>query len=132
MSIRDLVVAATAEKQLHKLDAPGLGEVFLRALSAAEFDRLMAGIKIQHGGEIQRKANWRAWLVSQVLCEEDGSRAFGDGEEAFLGQLPSGTVQFLYDRFCDMNGLGKDAVEELEKNSNGMHDADSPSDLHLS
>ncbi len=132
MSVRERVAEAAAKKQVKAVDAPELGEVYLRSLSAAEFDRLMAVVNTQFGGNLHKKANWRAWLVSQVLCEADGSRVFKEGEEALIGELASGTVQFLYDRFADMNGLGKDAVEEIEGNSSGMPDAVSPSDLHLS
>jgi len=132
MSIRDKVSKLAGASTLETFNAPGIGEVFLRRMSAAEFDKLIAGVKSQHGGDIQRRGNWRAWLVSQVLCESDGSRVFGDGEEGFLGQLPSSTIQSLYDRFCAMNGLGDDAQKELEKNSDGMPDDASPSASHLS
>lgn len=131
-SIRERITEECTKKDLQGVQAPGIGEVFLRSMSAAEFDRLMASIKVQHGGDIQRRGNWRAWLVSQVLCEADGNRVFGEGEDGFLGQLPSGTVQFLYDRFAAMNGLSKEAEEELVGNSEGMPADVSPSALHLS
>lgn len=132
MGARDKILAATNANQVASVDVPGIGELHLRSMTAAEFDKLMAGVKKQYGGDLQNRANWRAWLVCQVLCEENGDRVFQDGEEAILGQLPSGTIQFLFDRFSAMNGLTKEAEEEIEGNSEGMPAGGSPSDLHLS
>jgi hypothetical protein len=132
MGIRDRVAELTAKQSLEAVDVPGFGEVYLRKLSAAEYDKLMAVVNTKHGGNLHNKANWRAWLVCQVLCEADGTRAFADGEEAAVGGLPSGVVQSMFDRFAAMNGMAKDAVEEIEGNSEGMPAGDSPSDLHLS
>ena len=132
MSVRDRVASVAAQSTLESVEVPGFGTAYFRKLSAAEFDRLMAVVNARHGGSLHNKANWRSWLVCQVLCEEDGKRAFADGEEGQIGLLPSNVVQFMFDRFAAMNGMGKDAVDEIEGNSEGMPDAASPSDSHLS
>lgn len=132
MGAKEKILAATNGKKIVSVDVPDIGELHLRSMTAAEFDKLMASVKTQYGGDLAKRANWRAWLVSQVLCEPNGDRVFEDGEESILGQLPSGTIQFLFDRFAAMNGLSKEAEEEIVGNSEGMPAGGSPSDLHLS
>lgn len=106
--------------------------VYLKPVSAAQWDLTISEIKRDHFGKIENKPNWRAWLVCQVLCEQDGTRVFSDQDAGMLGKKSSVAVQRLFDKLAEMNGLSEKDAQELEKNSEATPAVSSPSDLELS
>jgi hypothetical protein len=106
--------------------------IYLKPMPSALWDAKIAEVKRDHGGDIQKRPNWRAWLVVQSICEEDGSRAFDDGDAAMLGKKSSAALQRIFDKLSEINGLSEKAVKEIEKNSEETPAESSPSDSELS
>lgn len=85
------------------------GEVFVRALTAAEKDRYDESLS----GEDATMENLRARLVVLAACDRDGNRIFADGDAGPLGKQPASVVTRLWRAAHDMAGEGVEA----EKNA---------------
>ncbi len=105
--------------------------VWLRPMSAAQWDTKIAEVKHRYNGKIENMPNWRAHLICQVLCDETGQRIFDDKEAAVLGQKSSVAIQRLFDKLAAINGLSDKDQEELEGNSEETPAVSSPSALEL-
>lgn len=105
--------------------------VYLRPLSAAQWDAKIAEVKNKFCGKVENMPNWRAHLVCQVLCEESGERIFQDNEANLLGKKSSVAVQRLFDKLAEMNGLSDKAQQEMEGNSEETPVVSSPSASEL-
>jgi hypothetical protein len=90
------------------------GEVVVSELSAAarmewELDAFGADGKPSND-------NWKAKLVTRCIVDENGERMFSADDVAALGKKSSKAIDRVYVAALEVNALGDDSVEEIEKN----------------
>ncbi len=108
---RESFFAVQAPK-VHRIEIPGLGgHVWLKPMSAGERDRF----EIDH--EANKKHNFRARLAAASVCDEDGNLLFGPADIPALSALPATDFDPIIETAVKINGLTKDDIDELEKNS---------------
>lgn len=96
------------------------GTVFVRSLSGTERDSFEAAILQRNGSDTSvNYRNMRARLAVLALCDRDGNRLFTDGDMAAVGSKSAAALQRVFDAASRLNGLSKDDVDELAKNSEG-------------
>lgn len=89
------------------------GDWHVRELSAPE------DIAFNKGWDDHEKNGQQiAWFVVCAACDADGKRLFDDGDLAWLVEkVPGWVLKQVWRIGGKMNGLTKEATEELEKNS---------------
>lgn len=117
MSIKDKALARRGQRQLQKVEMPDWGEpVYIKGMSAAEKDDFEAA-QVSLNAKGKALHNFRARLVVATACDEQGNRVFSDEDVDALGELPAKDVAKLFDVATKLNGMSKEDVEDLEKNS---------------
>lgn len=94
------------------------GTVRVRSFSGDERDRFeeLVSARNKNPGGANYKGV-RAFLVSQVIVDEAGDLMFSEEDVKPLGRKSSRALSRIFDIACQMNGLTKKDVEELEGNS---------------
>lgn len=59
---------------------------------------------------------FRSIVLMLCVVDENGAPIFEDADRPRLMEKNSGTVELLFAKACELNGLTKKDVEELEKN----------------
>ena len=98
---------------------PGWGDVYVRALTAAErdeYDQMLAVVKADGEAEPEFK-NARAKLIVMGVCDEKGNRIFSMADVPLLGTKNGAAIGFLYQKILHLSGMSVAASRELEKNS---------------
>jgi hypothetical protein len=118
-------------------DIPGWGTVRIKDLSAAERDRLEAGMVRQQrqpkrgGGVVMRQEtnleNIRARFCAAAMVGEDMRLLFTEADILALGQKSARALDRIFDRVRARNGLTEEAVNELVENFDSGQTDDSPS-----
>jgi len=107
--------------------------VYMRELSSAEQESYEASlIKFvpQDDGSTVTERDFdgmKSKYLVRVLCDDKGKRLFGDDEYELLGRKFAGTIRELYDSALEVNGLSRNAQEEMRKNSETTESDDSNS-----
>ena len=92
------------------------GEVlYVRTLTAAEKDAFEASVLPKKEGGAKNLANIRARLAVLCTTDEGGTRVFNDDDAELLGAKSAAAVSRLSDVAQRLNGMTKEAVEELAK-----------------
>lgn len=60
--------------------------------------------------------SWTAKLVAACMVDSDGNRLFSDEDAAALGKKSDVALKAVYKAAAELNGLGKTAKEDAEKN----------------
>ena len=68
----------------------------------------------------------RRRLIVLCLVDSEGKRLFSDGEASKLEDIDGEVTSLLFDAAKDHCGFSNDDIEELTKNSEGIHVDDSP------
>lgn len=111
---RDNILGAD-DIQTRTVDVPEWGgKVKVRGLSGAERDAWE--VAVGEGGP-RGKRNARAKLIVRCLVDDDGNRLFGDEEAGALGKKSGSAIARLFNVACELSGIGQDAEEEAEGNS---------------
>ena len=101
------------------------GSVFVRTLTASERDqfedRVLADKKTT-------KRDIRALLAVASVCDEQGKPLFTPADVPQLGRKSAAALDRIFDVAMRLSRIGKQDVEELEKNSSGTPSESSPSD----
>jgi hypothetical protein len=93
------------------------GDVFVRAMTAAERDEWEAGLVSEpDGGAKARLRNLRARLAVLCVVDAAGNRLFGEGDADALGRKSAKALDRIFDVALRLNALGAKDVKELEKN----------------
>ena len=93
------------------------GEVFVRAMTAAERDEWEAGLVAEKGADpTARMRNLRARLAVLCVVTEAGERIFADSDADALGKKSAKALDRIFEVASRLNGLTAKDVEHLEKN----------------
>jgi hypothetical protein len=94
------------------------GTVRLKSLSGFERDKFEASLLDEKkGGRAANLENLRARLISLTVVDKDGVRLFGDKDVVALGRKSAKVLDRLFSKAQEMNGLRKEDVNALTKNS---------------
>ena len=108
---RDQIKAKRGVRPRVAVEVPELGTVYVSKFSAKDrdrFEQMVTGGKV--GGV--NLENVRARFVAMVCVNEDGTRMFDDADAEWIGELDTDIVQAIVDKGFEMNGIGRNAVEE--------------------
>ena len=102
------------QPKYERTEIPGLGDVFIKRLSAGERDHFEATSSKQ-GGQARRS------LILIHFCFDDrGSRMFGEDDQATLDMLDPDIVDPIVVQALKFNKFTEAEQDELRKNSNGQ------------
>lgn len=87
------------------------GHVFVRVMSGTLRDRL------EGAASKDRFSNFRARLVAYTVCDELGVLLFNEADIVALGHKSAAAMERVFPVATRLNGMTKDEVEALEKNS---------------
>ena len=105
------------------------GEVCVRSLSAAEYDRYVQSMVQFRGKERSVNiVNARARLLTIAACDEDGNRLFSEADVKELGTKNAAAVERVFKVAQRLAGLSDDDVAELTEEIKEDPFSDSPSD----
>lgn len=115
---RDAILATEdLKKELVKVPEWG-GEVYVRCMTGTERDAFESEAYNVKGKNVEiNKDNFRSRLLVRVLVDEKGERLFSDQDVSALGAKSAKTLDRLFTVAMKVNGLSKDDVEDLTKNS---------------
>jgi hypothetical protein len=104
------------------------GTVRVRTISAKERDAFEDSLSVGEGKARKTNiVNLRAKLVGLCCIDEGGARVFTDADLEALGAKSASVVDRIFSVAQRLNGLTKEDVEALEKNSGAGLSASSPS-----
>ena len=106
------------------------GHVYVRSISALErglIEEDAAKFKESKGkGSFAR--TFTVKFASLALCDEKGKRLFDDKDIALLQEKNAAAISRIAEAAQRLSGFSQEDMEELEKNSKGTQEDDSPSD----
>lgn len=112
---RDGILAQT-QLPLEKVQVPEWkGSVFIRTMTAGERDTFEQ--KVFEENKAGKNVNVRARLCSLCLVNEKGERLFSDLDALLLAKKSSRAIERIVNEIQKLNGLGKEDIKALEKNS---------------
>lgn len=88
------------------------GDVFVRTMTGTDRDAFEASLI---GNKDGRMENVRARLVSLTLCNEIGTRIFGDDDIAALGTKSAKALDRVFAVAQRLNGIGVDQADAAKK-----------------
>ena len=111
-------ILAAMDLNREKVEVPEWGgSIFIQCMTGSERDDFENDTYIQKGSNIEyNRKNFRAKLLARTIVSEDGKRLFGDQEIDLLGKKSGKVLDKLLPIALRLNGIGKDAIEELTKN----------------
>lgn len=97
---------------------PGLdGQLYVRKMSATERSSYELSMDFSDEGTPRDRLNIQTKLAVRTLVTEDGQRIFGDDDLDLLADKNAEALQVIFEAAAEVNGLTKDSVRALEKNS---------------
>lgn len=121
-AIRGALLASTALKRkaidLSKWWPELAGvEIYIQSMSASDRSRYEASMDFDPMGNARDRHNIQAKLAVRVLVDAGGKRVFTDEDLEHVAELNSAAVQHIFNVGAELNGLTKESLAELEKNS---------------
>jgi hypothetical protein len=124
LSKNDIQKVDDLHKTLHREDVPEWdGSVMIRVLTGRERDEFESFLLKKQGkgvptGSIADTKGIRSFLVSRVLCDEQGNRLFSsdDADVAMLESKNGAVLDRLFKKCLEVNALTERIVEEMAKN----------------
>lgn len=116
MGLKDNIIAAgkkSVKANLTPVKAFG-EDAFIKEMSGKERDAFEAFTYMNGKPNYDR---FRARLLARTLCDSEGNLIFAENDVDALADLPSGELVRLFAIASKVNGLTKDDVDELAKNS---------------
>lgn len=105
------LVAVPLDEELYGPDA----RIYVRVFDGHERSALEANWADK---ETKKNPGGLRWdVLHRTLCDERGRPLFAPEDHQELMGKNAGTLETLFEKACDLNGLRKKDVEELEKNS---------------
>lgn len=99
---------------------PAVGEpLFVKLMSAAERSAYELSMDFDAEGKPQARLNIQTKLAVRTLVDIDGERVFADEDIDELAAKSSEAVQLIFEAAAEINGLTKESIGALEKNSEG-------------
>ncbi len=94
------------------------GSVRIRCMTGTERDAFETAIYKIKGDKVEaNRENFRAQLLSRVICDDNNKLLFGPKEINSLGGKSGRVIDRLFEFAQKINGIGQSDVEELTKNS---------------
>lgn len=93
-------------------DVPGLGTIGIRSFNAEQreaYENALTDLPTKSGLA-------RATLVKLVACDDSGELIFKDWPVEKLAKIPFNTINPMFSKALEVNGLKIQAVEEAQKN----------------
>lgn len=91
--------------------------LFVKLMSAAERSAYELSMEFDSQGEPQARLNIQTKLAVRTLVDIDGERVFADDDLDELAAKSSEAVQVIFEAAAEINGLTKESIGALEKNS---------------
>ena len=115
--VRNLFAAAASKpRKVEHVDVPDFGRVYVRGLTAAEYDEFEAGCVVEDGnGKSVSRAN-RPLLLRHCVVTSDGKKVFRDDQIEMLAGLDSAITSPIAAKAMKMCGLGAKESEDIAKN----------------
>jgi len=115
---RDTVLKAK-DLLSEKVEVPEWGgQVCVRCMTGTERDAFESEAYSFRGKDLQvNRENFRARLLVRTLADDKGERLFADSDLAALGGKSGKVLDRLFTIAMRINGLSREDVEELTKNS---------------
>ena len=112
---------ARCKRRFNTVSIDGM-EFRLQSLSEAEKSRFEKAVINKKTGEVYMSARRR--LLITMLVDDDGEPLLSGSDMDLLGEMDGAIVAKLFDAASEHAGFtNSEAVDELEKNSNDIHDA---------
>lgn len=123
---KDTILNATDQK-LTEFEVPEWGgTVYIKIMSGIDRDNFELSLYSDAGKtKKENLRNLRSRLLVKVLVDENGKRLFKDNDATDLGHKSSVVLDKLYAAARTINGLSKEDVDELTKNSEEIQDEES-------
>lgn len=114
---KDALFAAVKKLPIERVDLPELsGHVFVRGMSGVERDAWERSLVTGRGKRRDFNLdNVRARLAVRCLCDEQGTRLFGDEDAAVLGDLRVDTLNKVFEVAQRLSGVSDQDVDDLGK-----------------
>ncbi len=93
------------------------GQLFVTSMSAAERSRYEASMGFDASGNAKDLHNIQTKLAIRCLVDSEGNKIFGDDDVDLLAAKGAAPIQEIFEVAADLNGLTKDAIAKMEKNS---------------
>jgi len=108
MLTRDELLAV-GRRRIEKRDLPGIGEVYMRSLSEAEWSQYQQDSMDLDTGKVSQDGlqTAKARLVALVLSDQDGNRVFKNADLPEINAMDAKVVGAIYDaceEFCGVLG----------------------------
>ncbi len=105
------------------------GQVMIRELTAGQRDRFEQDNLQRNGKNYQvNLIDMHARLVAMSVVGKDGKRLFSDADVRALSGKSSKAMDRIFQACQRLNGIGRDDIDEMAKNSETAQAVDSPSD----
>ena len=114
-------ILATDNFEIEVMDVPGWGgKIRLRTMSGTARDKFDSQcVRQSVGDKSVDMAGLRTLLLTLCIVGEDNKPMFDKKDIQALNDLDSRAVRDVYEKVSKINGLGEEATEEAEKNSEG-------------
>ena len=115
----DILKANDSQKKLVDVSKWWGGSVYVKSLTATERDKFDESIQKMDddGKSIPVLENMRAKLCALTICDANGVRLFGNDDIVNLGKKNAGAVEKCFDVARELNGMRKEDLEKMAKNS---------------
>ena len=90
------------------------GDICVKTITAQEQDEWSVLVSEQRG---IKKINAQASFLVMCLCDESGNLIFTKEDIESLGKKSAGAMNRIFNVASRLNGLSKDDLKEIEKNS---------------
>lgn len=113
---RDAILTAS-DLPTEKVSVPEWGgTVLIRTMTAEERDRFEV-TTFEEKQDKTKKVNVRARLASLVIVDANGNRLFSELDALLLAKKSGKAMDRVFEAASRLNGLSKDDIADLEKNS---------------
>jgi hypothetical protein len=119
MSLTREAILAADDLKREEVQVPEWeGSVFIRCMTGTERDAFESEAYTVKGKDVEiNRDNFRARLLVRVLVDEKDERLFSQKDIAALGAKSGKVLDRIFTAAMKINGLSKDDVDDLTKNS---------------
>lgn len=112
MALDSKSIIAANDARLEKVHVPEWkGDVYLRVISGTDRDRF------EEAYADQKMKAFRIRFLLLTICDEEGSRIFGDDQGDALGRKSSVVINRLFEAAWKLNAFTQEAIDELGESS---------------
>lgn len=116
-------MALTAEQLLaakvpqEVLQLPGLGEVYVRGMSAKELNQWQQEmLQRRKESKADIDSHYSASIVVRTACNEAGQKLFTDKQLDSISALPAMIIELIADYGSRLSGITREVKEDIAKN----------------